>query len=347
MLSYKSFVSLSPAKLIRFFSVSDFNWKSSDMYERLGVKRDASSDEIKKNYHELVKKYHPDRLKTDKEKEEGQEIISAVNEAYDILKDEKKRADYDTFGSSGQEMLRPHTVIYKSASVVLDFLDSLFGVKKEIDIFLDEGCPTCHETGMTKFSSKAVCPSCQGSGILPGLMLPIPCYTCMGRGFVIQNPCANCSGSGKVLKPVKYPVDIPPGVKDGDIFNFNSPYGPVRCVCKVNGDPIFQQDSNGFHITVPISIKTAVCGGIVKIPTLKGIVEKKIRPGIQPNEVESINFGNSVLHLHYKVIIPREINSNEKEKYNNLGDGYMLNTNSMYHNAISQFEDRLRKYTKN
>lgn len=69
-----------------------------DYYETLGVARDASSDEIKKAYRNLAFKYHPDRNAGDKAAEEN---FKRINEAYDVLGDEKKRSDYDRFGAAG------------------------------------------------------------------------------------------------------------------------------------------------------------------------------------------------------------------------------------------------------
>src|SRR6516165_1731923 len=69
-----------------------------DYYETLGVKRDASEDEIKKAYRKLARQYHPDRNPGDKQAETR---FKEVQEAYDVLSDKSKRGEYDRFGAAG------------------------------------------------------------------------------------------------------------------------------------------------------------------------------------------------------------------------------------------------------
>lgn len=71
-----------------------------DLYKILGVEKDATDDQLKKAYRSLAMKYHPDRTPGDKEAEE---IFKKVNEAYSVLSDEKKRKEYDLYGSQAQQ----------------------------------------------------------------------------------------------------------------------------------------------------------------------------------------------------------------------------------------------------
>ncbi|MVX58637.1 molecular chaperone DnaJ [Streptococcus danieliae] len=200
---------------------------NTEYYDRLGVSKNASQDEIKKAYRKLSKKYHPDI-----NKEAGAEQkYKDVQEAYETLSDEQKRASYDQFGAAGanggfgggqgfsgfdgagfggfedifssffgggmgssRNPNAPRKGDDLQYRVNLKFEEAIFGTTKEI-----------------KYSREASCHTCDGSGAKPGTS-PVTCGRCGGAGVInvdTQTPlgmmrrqvtCDVCHGSGQEIK---------------------------------------------------------------------------------------------------------------------------------------------------
>ncbi len=223
-----------------------------DFYDLLGVARGAGADEIKKAYRKLAMQYHPDRNPGDKTAEHK---FKEINEAYDVLKDEQKRAAYDRFGHAafdGSAGPRgPGGADFSGGFA--DIFEEMFGdfmggrrggqraqagrgadVRFNLEITLEEafvgkqatikvpssvGCEVCDGSGAEPGSQPVTCPTCGGAGRVRAsqgfFTVERTCPGCGGQGRVIKNPCRNCSGSGRVRKDKTLKVDIPPGVDDG------------------------------------------------------------------------------------------------------------------------------------
>lgn len=346
-----------PHVFLRFKTRPKINWKSDDYYERLGIPKSSTQSEIKKKYYEIVKSYHPDLLKTKEEKEEGQKILEAVNAAYDVLKDENSRRRYDQEKSSPKfgfgnfdfrKYSHPQRILRENVTV--DFMESVFGCIKTIKLQTTETCNRCNGYGTKDGKEPTICEHCGGSGLITNGFFPMPCHFCGGKGFFIKNPCNKCGGTGQTPKPSKITLNIPPGINNGSVINYSTPNGHLIVRFNVIDSSIFNRDGNDLHVTVPISMQTAAIGGIVKIPTLKGILEKKVRPGTQPFDVEKLEGGgvNGIgsLFIHYKVIIPRYLSNNDKRLLKQMGDKYMKNTNDMFNENLKAFENALKKHKK-
>lgn len=199
-------------------------------YDVLGVSKDASDDEIKKAYRKLSKKYHPDL-----NHEEGAEKkFKEVNEAYEILSDPQKKAQYDQFGSTGQQGFGSGAGGYgnfggfddfsssgfedifgsffgggagqsrsKNAprqgrdlqyEMHLTFEEAIFGKKTEIEYNREAACKTCHGTGAKPGTSPVTCSKCNGRGFIQ-----IERQTPLGR-MMTQQECDVCHGTGKEIK---------------------------------------------------------------------------------------------------------------------------------------------------
>lgn len=336
----------------RFLKKPKVNWQSPDMYERLGLKSDASIDDIKKKYHELVRAYHPDMITDPKEKEEGQKILASINEAYEQLKDEGKRQEYDASRFTGSNPL--HQSVFQQqqrihrARVNLSFVESMFGANKEVILEFDEMCPKCHGHCTDDNSQPTQCPLCHGNGVFLSGFMPVPCPQCGGRGAIIKNPCKVCGGSGTVPKPKKVTLQVPKGVDNGSVLNFQTQFGIVMAMCFVEEDPLLKRDGSDLHVTVPISVKTAILGGKVLVPTLNGIVEKRVLPGTQPYDVERMSMKNgATLYIHYKVIIPRSLSRADKNKVKDMTEKYMKSTNDNWKSHVEAFEKRLNNGKNN
>lgn len=198
-----------------------------DYYEVLGVSRDASQDEIKKAYRQLGKKYHPDVNPGDKEAEEK---FKEVGEAYAVLGDAEKRAQYDQYGHAAFEQggmgggggfdfsgmdfgdlfgdlfggmfgggsrsssNGPMKGASLRAGVRITFDEAMKGVEKELEITLKEECETCHGTGAKPGTNPETCSKCGGKG-----QVAYTRQTMLGITRSIQ-ACPDCRGTGKIIK---------------------------------------------------------------------------------------------------------------------------------------------------
>ncbi|AZV39152.1 molecular chaperone DnaJ [Komagataeibacter xylinus] len=219
-----------------------------DYYAALEVSRDANGDEIKRAYRKLAMKYHPDRNPGDAEAENK---FKEISEAYEVLKDDQKRAAYDRFGHAAFEGGGPGAGGFDfgggglgdifeqmfgdmmggrrggrrsgadiQVQVSITFAEAFAGVKKEITIPTRVTCKSCEGTGSAdKDQPPETCPSCHGAGKVRAqqgfFAIERPCPTCHGTGRLIRNPCKECHGAGTVEKNRTIEVSIPAGVEDG------------------------------------------------------------------------------------------------------------------------------------
>jgi molecular chaperone DnaJ len=217
-----------------------------DYYELLGIVRSAGEDEVKKAYRKLALQYHPDRNPGDKQSEER---FKEVSEAYQVLSDPQKRAQYDKFGhaafgdngpgfdfNSGFEDIfgdifgeffggagarrrsesRGEDLRY---NLTLSFEEAVSGVEKKIKIPRHGPCDTCRGTGAKAGTSPQTCPSCRGRGQVSFqqgfFSVSRSCSQCHGQGTFISDPCTSCGGAGRVRKMHTLSVKIPAGVDNG------------------------------------------------------------------------------------------------------------------------------------
>ena len=201
-----------------------------DYYEVLGVERGASEAEIKSAYRRLAKKYHPDLNPGDKEAEAA---FKEVNEAYEVLSDDQRRARYDQFGhedptaggnygsyttytggsgfedifetifgsggfggfggGSAQRSNGPERGNDLRYNLTVSFEEAVFGCKKEINIARNENCDSCGGTGAKPGTSPVTCDQCHGTGTVTRVQ-----QTMLGS-MRTSAPCPKCGGEGKII----------------------------------------------------------------------------------------------------------------------------------------------------
>lgn len=221
-----------------------------DYYQILGVSRSASEEEIKKAYRKLALKYHPDRNPGDKAAEEK---FKEISEAYQVLSDPEKRAQYDRFGHAafeqgagfsggfdfggttfddlfgelfgdffggrGRARSRARRGEDLRYDLTLSFEEAVFGAKKTIEVPRLTPCEACHGRGTRDGAERSPCTACRGTGQLrfqQGFFtIARTCNQCGGQGTVIRDPCRVCRGQGVVEKAHALRVQIPPGVDTG------------------------------------------------------------------------------------------------------------------------------------
>ncbi len=204
-----------------------------DYYDILGVKRDATLQQVKKAYRSLALKHHPDRVEEDK-KAEAEERFKEISEAYGVLSDPKKRSMYDQYGHAGIDQQFTTEDIFRGADFssifegagLGDIFSSFFGggggggfdvfgsgrqrsqrgrdIQYEVDISLKDAYLGLKKK--VRIPRNEFCVSCKGTGAKNGTSLK-QCKTCGGRGqvlmssgfFRMQQACPDCRGQGKTI----------------------------------------------------------------------------------------------------------------------------------------------------
>lgn len=220
-----------------------------DYYEVLGVQRNVDTAELKKAYRKLAMKYHPDRNPDDAN---AQEHFKEAQEAYDVLKDDRKRSAYDQFGHAAtshggrgpagfggdvgdvfgdifgdifggragrggaRQQQRGSDLRF---ALDLDLEEAVTGITREIRIPTLVGCKECNGSG-AEDGERTSCTTCGGIGqvrMQQGIFsVQQTCPACHGMGQVIKNPCSSCHGQGRVRETKTLSVKIPSGVDNGD-----------------------------------------------------------------------------------------------------------------------------------
>lgn len=224
---------------------------TGDYYAILGVPKDATQDEIKASFRRLARKYHPDVNKDDPQAEEK---FKQIGEAYAVLSDEQKRAQYDRFGtvsdipnmgfdfatnisdifdmffgggtprSSGPQPIDGRDI---RVDVTVNLKEVITGCTRKLDFSRLELCSECNGTGAAHGAGPVTCSDCGGSGVISQTMNTLmgqirrtsTCGRCMGSGKVIKEKCKRCSGKMVEKRKTHLEVSIPPGVDYGTMLH--------------------------------------------------------------------------------------------------------------------------------
>lgn len=220
-------------------------------YELLEIQKNADKESIKKAYRKLALKYHPDRNQGDSEAEAKFKLI---NEAYEVLSDDEKKAIYDRYGKEGLKgrvgggfsdfafddlgdifssffgggFSNSRTSKRKrkddkyeadfALSLNISFKEAVFGSEQKLNLRYKSPCPKCKGSG-SKDGKTQTCTKCEGKGqvgVRQGFMTFVQtCPDCHGEGLMIKDKCQECRGEGYEELSEEVQVKIPEGIDDG------------------------------------------------------------------------------------------------------------------------------------
>ena len=335
-----------------------------DYYSLLGVSRSAADKDIKANYRRLARQYHPDVNPGNKGAEQH---FKEINQAYDVLSDPEKRKKYDQYGEQWQygdqatESARQQHQQYQqqyqqqqqrggfrftqqpesgqSGGFEEADLEGIFGdllggrmggsgrrvnrsrqgedVEYKIELTLDEAFKGTMRN--ISLQSETACVACKGSGRVRGL------------------PCSVCRGAGSVPQSKRLEVKIPAGVEDGSRVRIagkggagadGSSPGDLFLVVSLHKHPIFERKDNDLYVDLTVPLTTAILGGEVQVPTLKGSKLALRIPSETQNEkvfrltgqgmpvLGSLAKGDLLVKI--KVILPSSLSTEEKALFARL-----------------------------
>lgn len=243
----------------------------------------------------------------------------------------------------------------------LSFMDAAKGCHKTMTYTRNEPCSACKSTGAKNGTEYSTCSKCQGRGVVQQVQNTMfgrtirqsVCPDCGGSGREIKEKCPDCKGKGYQRKDTTISMDIPAGVETGSYMkkrgmgqaapNGGTP-GDLIVVFKVEPHKIFARDRFDLKIDLPISYKTAVLGGVVKVPTIDETFEFTVPEGTQNGQVftirgkgiKSARGGTGNLIIRVLIEIPTKISRAQRKELEALDETIEL----------KQY-DKMRKYADN
>jgi len=325
-----------------------------NLYDILGIKKDASDKDIKQAYRRLARKHHPDVNPGDKSAEAK---FKEINAAYEVLADKEKRQKYDKYGDKWQyadqfEQAAQQQGQYRQYSSgdgtsyrfggdiggMDNIFEELFGrgrgggfsrrskprrgqdLESNVEVTLEEAYSGT--TRMLNLQGEEVCTTCQGSGRIQNL------------------PCSVCRGAGVVASINRLEVKIPAGVATGSRVRIsgkgqpghnNGARGDLYLNVTVSPHPAFERQGDDLTTNVPVPLTVAVLGGEVQVPTPRGKLALKIPPETQNGRIFRLagqgmpHPGKSTrgdLKAKVNVILPTKLTEKEKELFRQLSQLY-------------------------
>ncbi|STQ85917.1 molecular chaperone DnaJ [Helicobacter muridarum] len=284
-----------------------------DYYEILEVSRDADHETIKKSFRKLALKYHPDRNPNNTEAEEN---FKKINEAYEVLSNNERRAIYDKYGKEGLqsqgfsngagfgdmfssifedffnmgESRQQEYYAFDLDYVLplsLTFKEAVFGCQKTIKTKYKSYCKSCNGTG-AKDGKMQDCSRCNGKGRIVMqqaiIQMQVACPSCNGTGRVIVQKCDKCLGECYELVKEDIVLNVRAGIDNGHQLIFRGKGNEVKrdlrgdlyFQVQVQKDSHFVRHGNDLHLEVPVFFTTIILGGRIEIPTLTGKAELNI-----------------------------------------------------------------------
>ena len=354
-----------------------------DYYEVLGVSKDATDEEIKSAFRKKAKEFHPDINKSPDAPEkfkEAQEAYACLSDKDNRAKYDKyghaafenpygNAADNgaggfyygnpfgdvdfsdiidEMFGGgfssfTGRSKSKSKRGADKLYGMQIDFMEAVYGCKKDIDLDYYEDCDECNGKGGL---GETDCPDCDGRGytikqvstIIGSIQSKSTCSTCHGTGKTYKSTCSKCKGNGKVKVNKEVTVTIPAGVEDGEQLRLagkggagsnGGANGDLYIEIRIKPHEYYKRKGNDIYLEVPVTI-TDLCLGCKKsIKTMDGTVDLKIKEGSQPDEILRIkgkgidnpdSWSKGDFYCVLKLIIPTNLSRNQKKILEELSE---------------------------
>ena len=289
-----------------------------DYYQVLGLKKNATPEEIKKAYRKLAVKYHPDKNPGNKEAEEK---FKEINEAYAVLSDPKKKDQYDQFGSAGFHERFSQEDIFRGFDVGDLFKDKGFGTD---DIF-----------------SRIFGGGFQQGGFGHGRVIRRGEDFTMELEVSFREAYAGCEKRIAFMREGKreeLSVKVPAGVDSGARLRIHGkggagvgggPPGDLYLSVKVGSDPHFNREGNDIIVERQIRFTDAALGTSIDVATMEGTKRIKVPPGIQPGtkiRLKGLGFphmgssGRGDLYVRIGVRVPEQLTAQQRALLEELAE---------------------------
>src|SRR2546427_1016537 len=302
-----------------------------DYYKTLGVPKNATTEDVKKAYRKLARKYHPDVNKS----AGAEKSFKEINEANEVLSDPEKRKRYDTIGPEWEQFSggagarpsgaggfqyvytgQPGENPFGDAGGFSDFFRTLFGQA-------GNGGFGDADDLFTRARPRSRTRARQGEDVEGEVEVTLP-EAYRGTEQVIQISRENGG------PPRRLTVKIPPGVRDGQRIrlagqgspgeNGGAP-GDARLRGRVKPHPLLTRDGDDLRVELPVALHEAMLGGEVTVPTLKGRVALRIPPETQHGRTIRLagqgmprtGGGHGDLYATVKLVMPTKLNEKERE----------------------------------
>ena len=306
---------------------------ATDYYEVLGVSRDANETDLKRAYRQLAMQFHPDKNPGDRVAEER---FKQISEAYAILSDPDKRAQYDRFGTVGgaggfeggfgtlfedifenffsggarggrrTRAARGEDLQYE-LKITLEEVAT--GIESKIQLPRLELCETCGGTGAEPGTKRTTCETCHGQGQVRFnqgfLTVARPCPKCHGAGEIVKDPCKSCRGEGRKRAEHLLNLKIPAGIEDGMQLRVSGegssgvhggPPGDLYVLVRIREHPVFARNGADLFCDLPVSFPQLALGAEIDVPVLDGKDSITVPAGSQPHQVLRLR-GKGMPHL--------------------------------------------------
>jgi molecular chaperone DnaJ len=195
--------------------------------------------------------------------------------------------------------------------ISIDLVSALRGFQTTLSMQRPQSCPQCKGSGMDPNSKMSTCPACGGSGRINVAQGPVQftkaCPQCKGHGS-IGKPCTRCHGSGQVLGTETINVTIPPGVREGSKVRIagkgepglnGGPSGDLYLITHIKPHPLLERKGDDLHMEVPVTVREAMTGGTITIPSIDGDVNLRVPPKSQSGQILRLK-GKGAVNLKTK-----------------------------------------------